>query len=64
MTNDSKHNKPNIDVGNNKTQLTEDELTEKELGQVTGGDNKIVDKASTKLMQQLSSGTHFDTAII
>jgi type VI protein secretion system component Hcp len=35
------------------------ELTEKELGQVTGGDKKI-DKASTTLMQQCAGGKHFN----
>jgi bacteriocin-like protein len=55
MTNDSKDTKPNTDVENNKTQLTEEELTEKELGQVTGG----------KLMQQqCCGGKHFDNAIL
>jgi type VI protein secretion system component Hcp len=42
-----------------KTKTKDVELTEKELGQVTGGDKKI-DKASTTLMQQLSGGKHFD----
>jgi type VI protein secretion system component Hcp len=37
------------------------ELTEKELGQVTGGDKKI-DKASTTLMQQCAGGTHLNDA--
>jgi type VI protein secretion system component Hcp len=39
------------------------ELTEKELGQVTGGDKKI-DKASTTLMQQCSGGKHLNDATI
>jgi hypothetical protein len=39
-----------------------DELTEKELGQVTGGDNKVADKAS--LLRQRPTGAHFTDAML
>jgi type VI protein secretion system component Hcp len=39
------------------------ELTEKELGQVTGGDKKTT-KATTTLMQQCASGKHLNDATI
>jgi type VI protein secretion system component Hcp len=45
------------------TKARDIELTEKELGQVTGGDKKI-DKASTTLMQQCASGKHVNDATI
>jgi type VI protein secretion system component Hcp len=46
-----------------KTKTRDIELTEKELGQVTGGDKKI-DKASITLMQQCASSKHFNDATI
>jgi hypothetical protein len=39
------------------------ELTEKELGQVTGGEKKI-DKANTTIMQQCAGGKHLNDATI
>jgi hypothetical protein len=59
MSKDSKDTKPGTIVRNK----TDQELTEKELGQVTGGDKKI-DKASATFMQCVAGGKHFNQVTI